>query len=413
MFSARLWYVPMLAVSMGLMLLRLAIIAKMLPVSEFAAFSAGLLVSSSFCMLGCFGLQSLLQRDLPILIMRRRERAGEVLVMQCVLMAVAAAFFGIILVSASNGSLVGLTSVGLSISLFHGLSQQLFTVATIDSRSRNQPVLFARQNLERAIPLVIASPAIILLGGGSMTILIVEASITLLLFTRLLVDKFRWTPSAISSALRVGWRRMPNVNWRSAITLLAVSSLSFVVLNLDRWIAAQWLSANNFGQYAFAWTLISMAQSIQLIINASVYPTLSQKYALLGKKLCFSLALKLSIVTLISGIVISVIFYPVIEILISSIFKKYSAVLIIIPIFLAVAIFRISDFWSSFLIITGNEIKVLKTLLLTAISILLCWLLFLNFEKNNFSLIAIAILALSITFVNYIALAFWAWKQSR
>jgi O-antigen/teichoic acid export membrane protein len=411
-FSAKLWYVPLLASAMALMFLRLAIVAHMLPVSDFAAYSAGLLVSSSFCMLACFGLQSLLQRDLPILIVHRRERAGEVLIIQCVMIAAVSAVVGLLFITAIDGSLAGLTVAGLSVSLFHGLAQQLFIVATVDSRSRNQTVRFARQNLERAVPLVIAGPSVISLGGGPMAVLIAEAALTMCLCAWLLVKKFRWSGFAITLAFRLGWRRMPNVHWRSAITLLAVSSLSFVVLNADRWIAARWLPTNDFGQYAFAWTLFSIAQSIQLIVNSSVYPILSQKYASYGRAGCFSFVVKLSLSFLVSGIILSGAFFYITGFFINDLFPKYSRSLMLFPIFLIVVSFRISDFWSSFLIVTGQEMKVLLSLTATTILVLCCWLLYLKLGIESFSLTSIAGLALLITLISYIVMAFLAWRNA-
>lgn len=412
-FTAKLWYVPLLATAMALMFLRLAIVAQMLPVSDFAAYSAGLLVSSSFCMLACFGLQSLLQRDLPIFIVRGQERAGEVLIMQCVMIAAASAIVVLSFIVAVDGSLAGLSAAGLSVSLLHGLAQQLFIVATVDSRSRNQTVRFARQNLERAIPLVIAGPSVIMLGGGPMTVLVAEATLTMCLCAWLLAKKFRWNGLAVLNALRLGWRRIPYVNWRSAITLLAVSSLSFAVLNADRWIAARWLTTNDFGQYAFAWTLFSIAQSIQLIINSSVYPMLSQKYASHGKANCFSFVVKLSLSFLVCGIILSGTFFYVSDLFLNDLFPKYSRSLALFPIFLIVVSFRISDFWSSFLIVTGQEMKALLSLITTTVSVVCLWLLFLYNEKDGFSLISIAVLALLITLTSYIVMAILAWRSAR
>src|SRR6185436_16327389 len=83
----QLWYLPTLAVAMGLMMLRILFMARRLDLAGFAQFSAGLLVSTTFCMLGCIGLQSMLQRDMPILLARRRARAGLVLMTQAMLVA--------------------------------------------------------------------------------------------------------------------------------------------------------------------------------------------------------------------------------------------------------------------------------------------------------------------------------------
>lgn len=411
-YLTQLWYVPILATAMGLMLFRLVIIAHLLPVSEFGAYSAGLLVSSSFCMLACFGLQSLLQRDLPIMIVRQRERAGGVLLMQCVLVTVAAALLGLFVLYALGGSLVGLSKVGMCIAILHGASQQLFTVATIDSRSRNLPVRFARQNLERAVALVLVGPVVIWLGGNSPTILVSEAVLTFLLSGHLLLEKFRSGKFAFVAALHLAWIRLPKVQWTSALTLLVVSVLSFLILNVDRWIATQWLSASLFGQYAFAWTLFSVAQSIQLIVNASVFPLLSQRYANYGRKKSFKFAASISLSFMVISIIVSIFCYFVLVEIITAYFFKFSIAINVIPIFLLAISFRISDFWSSFMIVNREERKIFITLVFNIILIIAIWIIYLEFDVKNITIISIAVLSLIVSVINYVILAALSWKVS-
>lgn len=406
----KLWYAPILAIAMGLMLLRLILIAYLLPVSDFGAYSAGLLVSSSFCMLACFGLQSLLQRDLPIMIVRQRERAGGVLLMQCVLVTVAAALLGLFVLLALGGSLVGLSKVGVCIAILHGASQQLFTVATIDSRSRNLPVRFARQNLDRAVALVLVGPVVTWLGGTAPTILAFEAALTFILSGGLLLEKFRSGKFAFTSALHLAWIRLPKVQWTSALTLLAVSILSFVILNVDRWIATQWLSASLFGQYAFAWTLFSVAQSVQLIVNASVFPLLAQKYANHGRQTSFKFAASISVSFMIISSIISVFCYFIIVEIVKNYFVKFSAVTGIIPVFLLAISFRVSDFWSSFMIVNGEERKMLLIIVFNMILTIGIWVIYLEFDFKNITIFSIAVLALLISFINYVIIAAFSWK---
>jgi len=58
----QLWYLPVLASAMALMMARIMAAARLLDVPSFATYSTGLLLSTTFCMLACLGLQSLLQR---------------------------------------------------------------------------------------------------------------------------------------------------------------------------------------------------------------------------------------------------------------------------------------------------------------------------------------------------------------
>src|SRR5690349_14433188 len=106
------WYAPLLAAAMALMMGRLLILARLLRVEEFGALSGALLVSGTFCMLGCLGLQSMLQRDWPVFIVHKRERRGLVLAAQCNLTAMAAAAIAVLIASVAP-SLVGMSGAVL------------------------------------------------------------------------------------------------------------------------------------------------------------------------------------------------------------------------------------------------------------------------------------------------------------
>lgn len=412
LFSKNLWYVPMLATAMGLMFVRLAIVARMLPVAEFASYSAGLLISSSFCMLACFGLHWLLQRDLPIMIIHRRERAGGVLLLQCVLVAVLSAAAGGLVILVLEATLVGLTTAGVLLSLFHGLSQQLFTVTTVDSRSRNLPVQFARENLERAVILIVAAPIIIASGGGALTILFIEGFVTIALSAHQIFAKFSRNNLGFLLTLSIGYRAITKVRWRTALTLLAVSSLGFVVLNIDRWVGAQWLSVTQFGNYAFAWTLLSIAQSVQTIINASFYPMISQRYALIGRYPSFIYTAKFAAVTFGTGLILSAILYNIVSFLMDNFYPNYSDAKELLPYFFIIVAFRTSDFWPSFLIVTRQDQRLLFIMVFTTACTIATWAGLQDFNFQKLKITDLGALALMVTVTNYIAAALFAWKSS-
>lgn len=83
----KLWYVPILLLAMSIMMARTLLMARLLSLEAFGEFSFGLLVSSSFNMLNCLGLQIILQRDLPIMILRHHEKSGAILLSQCLIVS--------------------------------------------------------------------------------------------------------------------------------------------------------------------------------------------------------------------------------------------------------------------------------------------------------------------------------------
>src|SRR3954471_9310997 len=130
--ARQLWYAPVLAAATALMMVRLLAFARVMDLPGFAQISAALLVSSTFTTLGCFGLQSLLQRDMPVLFVRGREWAARVLLAQSVAVAYASALVAMLTAYAAPfdfGSPANLVALGV----VHGLSQQLFILASVES----------------------------------------------------------------------------------------------------------------------------------------------------------------------------------------------------------------------------------------------------------------------------------------
>ena len=405
----QLWYVPVLAAAMGLMLVRLLVMARLLDVAAFATYSAGLLVSSSFGMLACLGLQSLLQRDLPVMIVRRRERAGAVLIVQCTLVAAACAAVGAG-TAAAGLSLAGLSPALLAVAMVHGLSQQLFLIATVESRSRGEPLRFARQHLQRALAVLAAGAIMAGTSRHAGAVLAIEAALSLALAAKLLRHQVHAVPLAMGTACRLAWRRMPALQWRSALALLAVASLGFLMINADRWLAAQWLETALFGQYAFAWTVLMVAQSLQVVINASLFPLLARRFAHLGPAAAYRIGAKASLGMLLVGGLAALPVWYLLDAAILRWFAVYSGARTLLPAFLAIAVLRVSDFWSSYLVIVGKEARLLGLNLLTALGTGLVWWVWRRPDAASVGPLDIAALAMLLAVAGYAVAAAAAWR---
>lgn len=405
----QIWYAPVLALAMGLMLVRLLIMARLLGVQAFALYSAGLLVSSSFCMLACLGLQLLLQRELPVMIVRRREYAGSVLVMQCTLLAVLCAVVAAAAVVIFDMTLVGLSPLQLVLALVHGLSQQLFLVATVDSRSRGQSMLFARQNLDRAIVILLFSGVAATAGGQAATILSIEAGVSMLLAGLLMRRKFQVVPLRPVVALVLAWRRLPLTAWRSALALLFVTSLAFLTINADRWLAAQWLPVPIFASYAFAWTVLLVAQSVQVIINASVFPMLARRFATVGSIPAFRVSASASLGLLACGAVAALPLWALLDYVVAYWFSTYAEARDLLPVFLVIALLRVSDFWSSYLLVIGKETLLLLLNILSAATAAVVWWSVTQPSANTLRADQVALLALLLAASGYASTAVAAW----
>jgi O-antigen/teichoic acid export membrane protein len=397
---------------MALMLVRLLAMARLLDINGFGQYSAGLLVSSTFGMLACLGLHSMLLRELPVMMVRKRVRAGTVLLAQCIVVALACAAACALLVLAGV-SMAGLSVTLLLISLLHGLSQQVFVITSVESRSRGAPLEFSRQNLARASAILVLGAGAAHATGSPAWALLTEALVTLALTQAALVSIFRRAGSSALLAYRLALRRLPKVRWRSAAALFAVGMLAFMLLNADRWVAAQGLSSERFAQYAFAWLLLTAAQSVQLVVSSSVFPLLARRYGTLGVGAAYRLCASVSWALLLGGALLGLPAWALLDMGINRWFAEYRAAIELLPLFIAVAVLRVSDYWSSFLMIVGFENRLLALNVLGAAGAALAWLLWVRPWEQPVGLWHIGLLAALLTGVNYLVTCIAALQVAR
>ncbi len=361
----QLWYAPVLALATAFMMLRIMLMARLFDLPGFARYSTGLLLSTTFCMLGCLGLQSLLQRDMPILYARRRGRAALVLMVQAMLVACicAAALVG----PAALGAELAHLPPGLAtLAVIHGLSQQLFLVVTVESRSEGEPLRYAMQNLLRALAVVGAGAGAAWMTRSAAWALGTEAAVSLLIVAGILWAIERRSGRRLALLLRLAGRSWNRLAWGTAAVMLAISAMGFVLLNIDRWAAASWLRPDDFAQFAFAGVLLLVAQSTQSIVNASVYPMIARRFSLQGPAAAFRLCSRTSLGALAAAVLLAWPGYHACAWAIGRWYPAYVPAIALIGLLLAAAVLRVSDFWSSFLMICGHE----RALLL--INILAC-----------------------------------------
>ena len=113
------------------------------------------------------------------------------------------AIIGLLLVAAGF-SVAGLTSNFLAIGIFHGLSQQVFLIATVESRSRGESLYFARQNLERAGIALAISCGIGALFESAAAVLLAEAMVSYLLTLKIMSGVFPPSPDQNESRCAFG-----------------------------------------------------------------------------------------------------------------------------------------------------------------------------------------------------------------
>ena len=368
----QLWYAPILTISVVAMMVRLLIVARLLSTEEFGRFSVGILSSGTFCMLSCFGLQMILQREWPVYIVRRLERHGLVRAAQCNIVALASAVF-----AATTAAIIAYRwpqAILIAIGMLHGMSQQIFVVANFEARSRGDPVRSANQNLMRAFTLLFCGVIAAVVTRSAVVVIVIEASVSTAISMVIFRGALSRGGTSLALAYKLALRRLPDVAWRSATVLMIVSVVFFLVFNLDRWIAADRLGAIGFAHYAFAWIVLSAAQSAQGVVNAAVYPMLARRMARAGQASARRFCATLSVGVFFAGLVSIFPSWLVANHLVARWFPQYGDTGPLLLVFLCIAVFRVSDFWSSYLIVVGREWALLVWNLALSVVAIVLWI---------------------------------------
>jgi len=406
----QLWYVPVLALALGMMFARIPLAARVLDVPEFGLFSVGMLLSSSFCMLGCLGFYVLLQRDLPMLIAKRRRIRGAVMLRQTLLLAVAG--FACLL-PLSFVSFFSVSPIFFAVSLFNGLSQQMFLVVTLQSRSEGQSMRFAAENLGRAIAVIFVVGLSGMLSGDAAVMLFAEAMITLVISTEIFFALCRQRGLSSVALWFVAARGLIRVRWATPLTLLITGVVGFVTMNGDRWLAAALLGHDQFALYAFAGIVLLLAQSVQSLLNVSIFPHLAHSYVLSGKLTTGRKALHYTAIVLAISLCLSFPAYWLTGYAIDVLFPNYGMSMQFLGWFFLIAALRMADSLTSFLLISGNEAWLL-TINLGAVGFsVLVWVALFAFGLAEMRSLTIVWLAVTVAVCNFTGCALFVLRGLR
>jgi len=294
--------------------------------------------------------------------------------------------------------------------LAHGLAHQVFLLATVDRRSRGETVGYAWQNLSRAVVALFLSVLAAQLTASALAVLWVDAAATLALAVRFFAQSVARAFAGSGGLVTIALRRLPRLPWRSALVLMTIGIVAFVQLNVDRWLAAGRLDVNGFAQYSFAWVVLSLAQSAQAVINASVYPALARRRAEHGDRTAFGACCRASVLMLALGIAAALLLSPLLQRSIDRWYPQYAHANALVPVFLAVGVLRVSDFWSSFLLIAGRERHLLLVNVSSLIVALVGWLALVpSHGLPESELLSVGWLAALVSSINYLGLVGGSW----
>ncbi len=407
-------YAPLLFAALGLMMARLLAAARILEVTAFAHYSAALLVSGSFCMLGSLGLQTMLQRELPVMLHRGQERRGMVLLAQSLVVTTACALVGLLgaLAVPTTGAGQALDRSAFAVGVLHGLSQQAFVLVTVESRSRGRTMAFARQYMVRSVAVAVCGMLVMRLSASGTWGAAAEAVATLGISAWVLCGITGRTGTRIASTTMLAIRLLHDLRWRAAAALLAVFALSWAVQNADRWVAERALGVTSFAVYAFAANAVTVASAVQMVMNAALFPRLAGVYALSGRRVAFASAMRFSCLLGAVGMVVAPVAVLTWGFVIDRWFPQYVESNAAAPLLIGVGVLRVSDYWSSFLLVVGAERRLLAVTAVTALVLGTAWWLLLP-PGGAPTIESIAWLALALAASTYGSSFLIAWRESR
>jgi O-antigen/teichoic acid export membrane protein len=214
---------------------------------------------------------------------------------------------------------------------------------------------FATENFVRALAVILVISLSSMLSGDAALMLLAEAVITFAISTKIFFALCKQGRLSTVALWVVAARGLIKVRWATPLTLLATGVVGFIMMNADRWLAAALLGHDQFAVYAFSGIVLLLAQSVQSVINVSVFPHLAKSYAISGKIATGRKALRYSMVVLVSSFCLSLTAYWLAGYAINAFFPNYGMSMQFLGWFLVIASLRMADFLTSFLIIAGDE----------------------------------------------------------
>jgi len=350
-------YLPTIGFSAFFSLARIAVYAHLLDVEDFGLLTKLLLVSALFGVVGSFGFQLLAQRDLPSLFYGGRYKAGLISLSKAVIVTT---IFALLMFAYSllDLPIAGISGLLLCCAITHGWSQQVFMLTLIDARSRLEMTHYAKQSLFKTISTFLVAMVVLMFGGGVVGIAIAEIAVALLVGMALIS---KTTKNIKKSLLWVAAiRGFKGKEIKTATQIFTCAFLAFLGTNIDRWLAAEYLDSGDFGQYSFAWISLTAALSVQSLLNAGIFPLVSRKRKEKNSDTAFKITAYISLAMLFAGIIITISVLIFAQWFIPNNYQRYApAIPLLMPLLFA-AVLRISDFWSSYLIVVHRHHSLMK-----------------------------------------------------
>lgn len=347
-------YMPILAGASALLFVRTFVYARIFPVEDFGALNQAMLVASTFTSLAGLGLMQLAQKMLPQWCALDERHRFEDLLTSCVAMCA---------VSGAVAALVLAIAVGLgwlhgawlfAVALPFAISQYLFSVRLIEIKSELRFLDHSRVSIIRAVVLLSMGVAVAALTGSVPATLAVEALVTLGVTLPILAGE---RGKAVLRKLRSLGRDRSwfTAYYAPALRLFYLNGTLALLYAIDRWFGVALLTKHEYGIFALGLTIISLFETLQLIVNVSAYPLMGRMIARGEQGRAFRFATLASVVVIAIGGICYVPFTLLLDWLLQRFLPSYLEAAGVIRLAVLVGILRLADFYGSFAILLDRE----------------------------------------------------------
>ncbi|MGD1862380.1 MAG: hypothetical protein ACFB0E_20730 [Leptolyngbyaceae cyanobacterium] len=374
---------------------RTFVYAALLNPTSFGELNKLILYKNNFLLFASFGILLLAQKRLPIAYAQNNEPEIENLIVGSLLVFYTTSVLGFcLLLFLGVTKFISYQSVLLyCLLIFYSISQYVFLVLSTDLRSLLEREVYALLYAVRAVLILVATLCLYWVPETVTAALLIsiETIVSLVIFIGVVIKKNK----KLYFKTNVSLRRLKiwlTRSIREGMRLLFLSNAVVVMTSLDRWIGIFVLTDEEYGIYATGLIFLAAMDTIQVMINQYIFPLMSRTVGLEGYTAAYALTKKMTFLFLGLGFILFIPITVGIRIVVVLALPQYTESLNIIPIFVLMGIFAISNFSISFCSLCNLE-KAISFIfsIYSALIFAFCMILnqFINYEPIHIAYIAL------------------------
>jgi O-antigen/teichoic acid export membrane protein len=349
-----LLYMPILLGASALLFLRTFLYARIFQVEDFGLLNQALLVATTFTSFAGFGMQLLGHKLLPQYHAREDRESFDDLVSSClVFCAASASLAAVVLVIATalgwlQNSVVFVAAVG------YGIAQYLFLQRLIEVKSELRFLDHSKLSGIRALALLITGVVIATTTHSVAATLAAESLVTLAVAIPLIVGERGRILIRKSLAIQSEHRWLSQ-HYPAALRLLWLNGTSTVLYAVDRWFGIALLTKREYGIFALGLIVITLFETLQVIVNVSAYPLMGRMIAGGDRLRAFKFASLATTTVIAAGVIFYVPFVFLLDFLLHKYLPSYVEASTVIKLAVVVGMLRLADFYASFSVLLDRE----------------------------------------------------------